>query len=335
MQDNKKMNYNHYIAIDWSIEKAVVATSKSNGSKIEEKSFRGELKAIKEYISGKKGSKILTIEETTGSHWLYVELYETVDKIIICDPYRNRLLSEGAKTDKIDARKLCLLLRSGMLKEVYHSTDETYKIRKLVSSYEDLVKAGVRVKNQRSAIYRSLGRNHKKDTISKEEEILRFIENQQERAITIYEEEKKNYSALFNRLKKENKVIKELERVSGIGTISAVTIYAIVIDANRFENKYKYWAYCGLATYQKESGGKNYGRRSPRYCRALKRVYKTAAMAATGGNNDIREYYEHLIKNGNDYKTARNQIARYIAKVTYGIMKNGTQYQMYQWRKNI
>jgi len=39
------------------------------------------------------------------------------------------------------------LLRSGLLKEVYHSLDDDYKIRKLVSAYEALVKAGVRVKN--------------------------------------------------------------------------------------------------------------------------------------------------------------------------------------------
>jgi hypothetical protein len=102
-----------------------------------------------------KGKKILTIEETTSSHWLYVEFLDCVDKILICDPYRNTLLSEGAKNDKIDAGKLCLLLRSGLLKEVYHSLNEDYKIRKLVSAYEDLVKAGVRVKNQKSAIYRA------------------------------------------------------------------------------------------------------------------------------------------------------------------------------------
>ena len=333
MQDNKITEYNHYIAIDWSIKTAAIASMRSNSIKIEEKVFKGELKGIKEYLDSKRGSKIVTIEETTGSQWLYVELYEHADKIIICDPYRNRLLSDGPKNDKIDARKLVMLLRSGMLKEIYHNTDETYKIRKLVSSYEDLVKAGVRVKNQRSAIYRSIGKDHKKETIKEGETILSFICKQQDRSIALYIEEKKNYMALFNEIKKKDSVIKRLEEVSGIGLISAITIYSSVIEANRFENKYKYWAYCGLTSYLKESGGKQYGKRNPRYSRSLKRTYKTAALAAVGGNNDIREYYEFLLKNGLDHKTARNQIARYIAKVTYGIMKNGTQYQAYQWRK--
>ena len=38
--------------------------------------------------------------------FLYTELKEYVEKIIVRDPYRNKLLTERAKTDKIDAKKL-------------------------------------------------------------------------------------------------------------------------------------------------------------------------------------------------------------------------------------
>ena len=100
---------------------------------------------LKAYFSNLKGRKIVTIEETTSTHWLYIELYKYVDKILICDPYRNKLLSDGAKTDKLDAGKLSLLLRGGLLKEVYHSLDRTYELRQLVGDYEQLVKFGVRI----------------------------------------------------------------------------------------------------------------------------------------------------------------------------------------------
>lgn len=59
-----------------------------------------------------KGTICLTIEETSTSQWLYAELKEYVEKIIICDPYRNKLLSEGAKTDKIDAKKINDVIKS-------------------------------------------------------------------------------------------------------------------------------------------------------------------------------------------------------------------------------
>ena len=46
------------------------------------------------------------------------------NRFVICDPRRNKLLSEGPKTDKIDAAKLVQLLKAGLVKEVYHSTDK-------------------------------------------------------------------------------------------------------------------------------------------------------------------------------------------------------------------
>ena len=73
----------------------------------------------------------------------------------MCDAYRNKLLSEGAKTDKIDSEKLVQRLRSGLLKRVFHSNDKFIYLRKIISGYEDVVKAGVRVKNQRAVLLRS------------------------------------------------------------------------------------------------------------------------------------------------------------------------------------
>jgi len=49
-----------------------------------------------------------------------------------------------------------------------------------------------------------------------------------------------------------------------------------------------------------------------------------------GGNNDIREYHEYLLQNNYSYEDVRNQIARYMAKVSYAIMKYKTDYRPYQ-----
>ena len=68
-------------------------------------------------------------------------------------------------------------------------------------------------------------------------------------------------------------------QVSGIKETSAIKIYSVVIDARRFESKYKYWGMCGLVKYKRESGGKNYGKKSPRYSRILKNVYRSATLS--------------------------------------------------------
>jgi hypothetical protein len=43
-----------------------------------------------------------------------------VQHIVVCNPRRNALLKEGSKSDQVDARKLAELLRTGMLRPVYH-----------------------------------------------------------------------------------------------------------------------------------------------------------------------------------------------------------------------
>lgn len=336
MQYVESQFYEYYIAIDWSSTVISIARMRSNSIQPEiDKNLPAKITVIKEYIKKLPGKKILTIEETTGAQWLYVELRDYVDKIIICDPYRNSLLKEGPKNDPKDAADLCRLLRAGLLKEVYHSNEENYKIRKLVSSYNDLIKAGVRAKNQLSSIYRAYGLNYKKDEMTIDDPYIKHIMEEKLRAIELYEEEKEKYIKLFKQVEKKNKTIKDLTGISGIDKIIAMKIFSIVIDANRFADKYKYWSYCGLVKYKMESGGRFYGKKNTRYSRELKSSYKTAVQAALRGNNDIREYYETLLKEGIAEKQARNTICRYIATSTYAMMKNGTRYKAYNWRKEI
>lgn len=325
--------YDNYIAIDWAQINMAIATLKKDSNKPKIIDVTSDVDYLKAYLSSLKGSKIVTIEETTSTQWLYVELYEYADKILICDPYRNKLLSDGPKTDKLDAEKLCLLLRSGLLKEVFHSLDKTYELRKLVRDYEQLVEFGTRTKNEKSAIYRGAGKSYKKlEELG--DKTLKWIIEQKDKRIELYKIQKVEYEKKFVELIKRNKDLKHLKGVTGIGVIGSVKILSSVIDAKRFETGGKYLSYCGLVKHQKMSGGRNYGLRKTRYSRRLKAVYKTAAMSVVGGHSPLRDYYDMLLKKGKPEENARHELARRIAIITYGILKTGTKYQPYKWRKS-
>jgi hypothetical protein len=322
-------NYQHYIAIDWSLKVMAIARLREGWNQpkvIEGPSDITELKTMLEQL---KGKKILTFEETTSAHWLYVELCDFVDRIIICDPFRNRLLSDGPKTDKIDAKKLCYLLYGGLLKEVYHTISTLYEYRRLVSAYEDIVKSGVRLLNQRSALHRLLGTDPGKT----DNTTTSFIVNYLDQGITGYHTAKEDYEKKFKSLCRHNKQLRNLRTIPGIGDIGAVKILATVIDAHRFPKSGNYLSYCGLVKLDKISGMRSYGKRKPRYSRSLKSVYKIAALAAIVGNNPIREYYDFLINKGISQHNARHAVARYIARISYGIFKSGEKYQPYRWRE--
>lgn len=335
MENTQNEIYKHYIALDWSQKIVAIAVMRDNGSKVDVKEIPPDTKLLKQHLKSYPGRKILTVEETTTSQWLYVELKDSVDKFLICDPYRNSLLKDGPKTDKIDSANLCMLLRSGMLKEVFHTCGKLYELRKLVSAYEDFIKASVQFKNQRSALFRAEGKSHKKSEQLESNELTSFVNLKQIEIIDHISEIRKEFEKKFLKISKEQKVIRQLMKISGIGLKTAVEIFSVVIDADRFDNKYKYWAYSGLVKYQKESGGRNYGSKQIRHSRILKKSYKIAAMAAIGGKNDIREYYDYLLKKGNNFEEARNQISRYIAKVSYAVMKSKIDYRVYQWKEGL
>jgi transposase len=317
------VEYDHYIAIDWSLRTMAIAHMSQRGQNPRVFERPTDLKGLKTYLGSLKGRTIITFEESGTAHWLYLELFDYADRILICDPFQNRLLFHGPKTDKIDARKLCELLRVGLLKEVYHSDSALYELRLLVSAYDDVVRSGIRVLNQKEAL--TLGHRDTGKSATFIGEILK-------EKINLYRRTKEQYERRFQELARHNKLVRFQREIDGIGTIGAVKIVACVVDARRFPYAGKYMSYCGLVKHEKLSGGRSYGRRKPRYSRVLKSVYKTAALAALKGNNPFREYYDHLLTQGVAEHNARHAVARYIARISYGMLKSGTRYEPYRWR---
>ena len=328
----KDIIYDHYVAIDWSINNMAIArmTKKSNNIKVVD--VPSDVIELRIYLNNLRGSKALTVEETTTSQWLYTELKDHVDKILICDPYRNSLLKEGPKTDKIDAAKLVQLLKAGLIKEVYHSTDKFLYLRRTVSGYEDLVKAGVRLKNQRYALLRMCG---KKGTEEKEVQLDKpeeqYVLACLNRQIEAYEKEKKGYEKEFGRLARKYPEIRHQQSIPGIGLINAVKIVARIVTPYRFADKGHFLSYAGLIKHDKISGGRSYGKKNPRYCKMMKGIYKSGALAAIGGNNLINDYYEYLIREkGYPEYNARHKSCRKLAIISFGVFKSGKKYSTYK-----
>ena len=324
--------YDNYIAIDWAQKNMAVSRMTHKSNYIKTMETRSDVGDLCVYLKNLQGSTILTIEETSTSQWLYSELRKSIDKIVICDPYRNHLLKEGPKTDKIDSQKLVYLLRSGLLKPVYHSNDDFIYLRKIVSGYEDVVKAGVRAKNQKSSLFRSSHLDYKKqDCLARSED--KFVLEGLDRAIESYAEEKKRYEQEFKRMSKKHKEIRHLMSVPGLGLINSVKVVARVVDPHRFERG-NWWSYCGLVKLHKMSGGRSYGTRRSRYSHQMKGVFKTATLAVIRGNNEFNDYYNKLMteKNYPAYK-ARSAVAKRIASICLGVLKTGKKYKPYKERK--
>ena len=110
---------------------------------------------ILEFIHGLRGTLWVTFEEGTSAAWLYDLLQRHVAKLVVCDPRKNALMKAGNKSDRVDARKLADLLRTGMLSPVYHGECGVRTLRELARSYLTLTKDLTRVMNRIKGLYRS------------------------------------------------------------------------------------------------------------------------------------------------------------------------------------
>lgn len=191
-----------------------VARATAKISKIHVWEKPSDLRFLKEYIKSLDGSKILTLEETTTSQWLYTELRPLVDELIVCEPSRNRLLSEGPKNDKNDAEKLVKLLRADLLKKVYHSGDIFINYRKLTSAYESLIKILVMRKNRRSSLMHSLGLGKNQTQIEGVSES--FVLEGLKKEIELLEKEQKRYESEFKNIISKNKNVFVLTSIPGV-----------------------------------------------------------------------------------------------------------------------
>jgi len=318
--------FDNIVALDWAKSNLAVARLKKDATVPKVFETEADIDFLKQYLEELPGTVQLVFEISSSARKLFFELRDYVDDIIACDPLKNDTVKKGAKTDKIDAVKLALLARQNRLNNVFMDQSENFKLRRLVSSYIDKVKALVRCKNHMA--------DFKDNRINSEYD--EFALEQTKNEIETLGSIKSQYEKKFKILEKNNKQVKLMAGVPGIGTINAVKLVATVASADRFRSYKDYWGYCGLARYLVESGKRSYGTRRIRHNPMMKSIYKTAALVAITTTEEFRMYFNFLTKEKMlpDYN-ARNTIARHIAKMTLMMLKHNTKYNPKLIRQKI
>ena len=145
MESTKYIDRTKYIGMDVHKETISIAVTNSTGKLVMESIIETKTATILQFIQGLRGDLQVTFEEGTWAAWLYDLLKPHVTKNVVCDPRRNALLKEGNKSDKVDARKLAELLRTGLLRPVYHGENGLRTLKELSRSYLTISKDLTRV----------------------------------------------------------------------------------------------------------------------------------------------------------------------------------------------
>jgi len=337
-----------YIGMDVHMEAIVIAVRNDSGKLIMESVIETQASSILQFIHGLRGELHVTWEEGTWAAWLYDLLKPHVHQLLVCNPRRNALLKEGSKNDKVDAGKLSDLLRTGMLRPVYHGENELRTLRELARSYQNISKDLTRVMNRLKALYRGWGipcAGTQVYTLRHREEWLTKIPHAgvRRRAELLYEQ-LDGLQALRHKLRPEflaesrkHKAAKLLRQIPCIGPVRAARLIALMQTPHRFRSKRQLWTYSGLGIETHDSaqyhyvGGYLQRSKKPQQLRGLnenhnhemKEIFKSTATTASRGAGPFHDFYVALLDKGMKPEMARLTLARKIAAITLTLWKKG------------
>src|ERR1700675_3927044 len=310
------MNDAKYIGLDVHQATISAAVFDSDCQLIMESILETKAATILQFIHGLRGSLHITFEEGTCAAWLHALLQPHVTRVVVCDPRKNALLKAGNKNDRMDARKLADLLRSGLLSPVYHGENGVRTLRELARSYLALTRDTTRVMNRLKALYRSWAIPCAGQRVYapryRSEWLVKITEAGVHRRAEIYYQQLDALRSLREQVRRDllaegrkHSAMKLLRQIPSIGPIRAALLIALMQTPHRFRTKRQLWAYCGWALKTSTSGEyrivQGQLKRSQKFLAVqglninhnheLKNIFKSAATRAAAVRGPFQEFH--------------------------------------------
>jgi ferredoxin len=212
--------------------------------------------------------RLLVIEEGPLAGWLWRGLHDAVERLVVSEPRRNRLIAEGGdKDDDLDAEKLAQLLRGGFIKEVHQVESlERAVFKQHVAVYHFRVRQRVRESQRLTSLFRQHGAMicEKAYVASADRPALleRLPANRRLREAVqwlwraydqLVDQEETWRKRLVQWAQKEE-VVRRFAALPGISWIRAATWYAYLDTPWRFRSKAALWKYLGIGLERERSG---------------------------------------------------------------------------------
>jgi len=297
-----------------------------------------------ELVSAAPGPKELVVEECELAQWVKETLTPYVDRLVVCDPKRNRWIAKADfNNDRTSAIKLAELQRGGYIKEVHHLVGGQAELRRRFLEYADLNDQVRRFKNKLKAIYRQEGITATGDGVYEAANRRRWLDRlnglgwrrrQAERLyllIDMVEAMKQDSLKGMKGEAKKGKGYELLLTIPGVGPVVACGYMALIGTPHRFSRKNKLWRYAGFGNTLHISDERVYADRpSKTGNRLLKWVVGQQFMGAvqrTRKDNVFKRRYARLRREGHSAKVARRHVCRSLLSVMRAVWMKGEAYR--------
>jgi len=287
----------------------------------------------------------VAIEAGNQTAWIHDLLVEIGAEVTVVNPTKVKLIAESRrKTDKIDAKILCELLRlDGLPTPVHVPPRETRELRGLLVARRQLVRARTKLCNVVRGMLRQEGVSLPFRWLSTFVGWQRLMERDYTHAHlrAVLEAYYGSFVSLTRSIQAMDKQLSERERqddraarlqtIPRVGRIASLTFLAAVGDVHRFASSRRLASYAGLCPTVRSSGERTeYGSISRAGRSELRAVWvQIAHLVARDTSRStvrLRRWYSKVAQKRGK-KTATVALARKLLMIAYRLLYDQTDYR--------
>lgn len=293
-----------------------------------------QLIEIEKFVSDLEKTDEIAVEATCNTRWFREQVEEQVSRVVLVNPRQFEVVKNSVKkTDKNDAINLALFLKADLLPEVRAKREEAEKVQSLVNTRTKLVRLKTSLINKIHALFVAGGRKLKKTSLGSEkglEKVLQEKWREVERIeLEIIIEQIRSLKQSIKKLDKaiddEAKKLKgfeNLQTISGIGSLSAGILLAVIGNIKDFESSDKLASYFGIVPRVSNSNETvSHGRITKRGSKTGRTTLVQCSLAAIKKNEYLKKYYEQ-VKARRGHGKAKIALARKYLGIIYNTLTN-------------
>jgi transposase len=335
------------VGFDLGKRKSWIVIENETGKIVLNKKVQTTRPALTAIFSSIERAEVL-LEASTSSEWV-ARLLESFGHLVhVADPnfgpmYAN--LDKRIKNDERDANGLLYALSVGAFRLAVRRSDEELHIKTLLSSRDALVRSRTKLINRTRATLQRFGIVEDKSEAADYADAVRRdclderLQADLEPTLRVLDELTKEIGELDEALEREamkNPIVVRLEKIPGIGPITALAFVYALSDAKRFKNADAAASYLGLvpsliASGELEIRGR-ITKRGDSVARALLHGAAGQIMRSTDPRvAELRNWALDIVKRRGGKKKggrgiARTALARRLARIMWAMWRDGTDF---------
>ena len=343
-----------YCGMDIASKSSYLYVATKSGRKVAsgevETTRKGFEKRLRRYVTD---GLAIAIEAGNQTAWIYDVLVAMGAKVTVVNPTKVKLIAESRrKTDKIDAKILCELLRIDALPCPVHMPGKPARaLRGLLVARRQLISARTKLCNVVRGMVRQEGTllpARALSTLIGWKQLLGNGFNQPHLAVVVaaYFE---SFKALTASIRDINRELAQCERkdtraarlqtMPQVGRIASLTFLAAVDDPKRFPSSRKLVGYSGLAPTVRSSGERTeYGSISREGRRELRGVWvqvaHLVAIDTSKATQPLRTWFNRVARRRGK-KTATVALARRLLVIAYHLLCDETVYDATRLKRRV